>query len=281
MNDNNKIYGYIYCLENIKNNHKYIGQTTQTVEKRFIEHEKMSPYRDTAVYKAIKKYGIKNFICYQLDTAYSQEELDTKETYWIDHYNTYHGEGYNMTRGGQLEKQGLYNSDEKYVPSEYRCGKPFLVFDYHGNYIKTHTSQIMFASEIGCSRHYVNNSVNNTRKTVYGYILIFEDEFTEELLQQRLEEANKNYQPFAVFDSITHEFIGVWKDKIKCENDIGFHHDVIRIQLNKNKPFKPRGKYISKYICNCTDDELSIINDISNKHKIHNEILVYEQLRGN
>ena len=51
---------------------------------------------DTHFARAIRKYGKDNFIIEEIDSAFSQEELNQKEQYWIQYYNSIK-EGYNET----------------------------------------------------------------------------------------------------------------------------------------------------------------------------------------
>ena len=50
------------------------------------------------MYRSIRKYGIQNFSFEVLEECLSSE-LDTREIYWISHYNSFF-EGYNLTMGG-------------------------------------------------------------------------------------------------------------------------------------------------------------------------------------
>ncbi len=111
--------GYIYKITNKVNNKIYIGQTIKTVEKRFQQHKNNSnkPYFSQIVlYKAFNKYGIENFQCEMIEEV-SNENLDEREKYWIDYYDSYFN-GYNATLGGRATP--LYNWDvddiiEKYL----------------------------------------------------------------------------------------------------------------------------------------------------------------------
>lgn len=61
-------------------------------------------------HNAINKYGEDNFIFEQIDSAYTQEELDEKERYWIKYYNSNNKNyGYNLDSGG---RSGGDKSDE-------------------------------------------------------------------------------------------------------------------------------------------------------------------------
>lgn len=175
--------GIIYCIENTVNGHKYIGQTIRTLERRIGEH--FSSFdkeynKNRALYCAINKYGKENFISSKIDKAETQEELDTKETYWIKKENSFLGKGYNMTAGGQVEKYNHSNQEISDKLSETLGGKEFMIFDIEGNYIRSTTSQTLFCDEIGCCTASVNNCLKGKKTMLKGYFLIFTHEFSEE-----------------------------------------------------------------------------------------------------
>lgn len=108
----------IYKITNKINGKSYIGQSID-VERRFLHHKK---YRRTgeknkSLYRAIKKYGIENFSFEIIDIC-RKEELDKKETYYIEKYGTFKN-GYNMTKGGEsiLGYEFTKKSIEKRVQS--------------------------------------------------------------------------------------------------------------------------------------------------------------------
>lgn len=99
------MYGYIYKISTTKSNKVYIGQTTKTVQERFQGHIRAcsSQSRNTIhLYLAMRKYGIETFSVEQIDIANSQEELNEKERYWINYYDSIKN-GYNMIEGGNDE----------------------------------------------------------------------------------------------------------------------------------------------------------------------------------
>ena len=89
---------YIYKITNKINNKIYIGQTIKTINLRWQRHytDALSNRTNTKFAKAIRKYGKENFIVEQIDSAQTQEELNQKEQYWIQYYNSVE-EGYNET----------------------------------------------------------------------------------------------------------------------------------------------------------------------------------------
>lgn len=108
----------IYKITNKINNKSYIGQSID-IERRWKSH-KTEPFNpnstqyNTIFYKAIRKYGIKNFIFEILEEC-PQEQLNEREQYWIEYYATYtqqtNANGYNMTIGGQAPSF-LYNTED-------------------------------------------------------------------------------------------------------------------------------------------------------------------------
>lgn len=91
---------YIYCIENLINGKKYVGETTYTIQKRWQEHCRFSKREgsDRPLYRAIRKYGIENFIIYQLEECDAELRWE-REKFWIAKLNTFHL-GYNATLGG-------------------------------------------------------------------------------------------------------------------------------------------------------------------------------------
>jgi group I intron endonuclease len=111
----------------------YIGQTTQDLDKRIKNHLKESKNNIKRPFlMSLKKYGLDNFIFEVIDSASNLEELNEKEIFWINFYNSVSPNGYNLTGGGQGKKlistkelrlrisEGLKNSEKwnKIINSE-------------------------------------------------------------------------------------------------------------------------------------------------------------------
>lgn len=100
--------GYIYCWKCKSTGKKYIGQTTETIEQRWKRHtdnalkyfENYSKYSRSIFYKAIRKYGINDFV---LDwyLEFDNQYLDAYEIFYIQYFNTVTPNGYNIQYGGQ------------------------------------------------------------------------------------------------------------------------------------------------------------------------------------
>lgn len=82
----------IYKITNLVNGKSYIGQSIH-IERRWKEH--CLPSSDSAIAKAIQKYGKEQF-SFQIVEECSKEELNEKEEYYISYYNTVIPNGYNI-----------------------------------------------------------------------------------------------------------------------------------------------------------------------------------------
>lgn len=107
----NTLESGIYCIENTINNKKYIGQSIN-INQRWLKHisELNNGYHhNDYLQKSWNKYGEECFKFYILEYC-DKDELDEKETYYINHYNTTNRDyGYNLKSGGQFHN---YVSDE-------------------------------------------------------------------------------------------------------------------------------------------------------------------------
>ena len=111
--------GYIYKITNMINGKQYVGQTRNTIQERMRKHfDKAKNQNDlTGIDAAIKKYGKENFAVEELCSCLN-EDLDVQERYYIAKYNTFEGEGYNLTPGGN--SGSFLNLDENMVICKYK-----------------------------------------------------------------------------------------------------------------------------------------------------------------
>lgn len=186
------IYGYIYKITNLINNKIYIGQTVQTVEQRFRGHcnsakrLKQHPERykrPCEIHSAINKYGVENFIVEQIDTAESKYELNKKEIYWINYYDSTNV-GYNMTIGGDVnpmfQEKTKNAHDEKMRSSEVRqriseslsnYRKEFGFSDEHIKNIKT-TREKRKAERAALGLNFYNHPENFATRSRAVYCIL-------------------------------------------------------------------------------------------------------------
>lgn len=95
-------FGKIYLITNDINSKVYVGQTIQSLNKRFNGHccySKSDRSGNMYIKRAIHKYGRSKFHITLLEEC-PINLLNEREKYWISFYNSYN-EGYNLTKGGQ------------------------------------------------------------------------------------------------------------------------------------------------------------------------------------
>lgn len=96
----------IYKITNLINGKIYIGKSLN-IKARIQAHKsyyktnapsKNNKYWHNKLYTAMREFGIDNF-SFEVIEECKSEELDQKEIYWINYYDSYNN-GYNMTLGG-------------------------------------------------------------------------------------------------------------------------------------------------------------------------------------
>ena len=94
---------YIYLITNLINNKKYVGLTSdKNPINMWNSHRYNSVTPKTVIQKVLNKYGFDNFKFEVIDeSANTIDELNDLEKFYISLYDTYRGEGYNCTSGGE------------------------------------------------------------------------------------------------------------------------------------------------------------------------------------
>lgn len=121
-----KPYGIIYKITNKINGKVYIGQTTKSLEKRWVEHKYTNPTRKYLLHKSMDKHGRDNFEIQQLAEAFTSEELDFLEIKYIKEFNSISPNGYNLELGGNKYKKLSIEMKEKIRDSNsgFKCNQP-------------------------------------------------------------------------------------------------------------------------------------------------------------
>lgn len=96
---------FIYLIKNVINQKCYVGQTVQTLEKRWKRHCWQSTQQSSrmAISKALSVHGIESFELTLLQTCDDQQSLNAAEQAWIAKLNTLAPHGYNLTTGGNMK----------------------------------------------------------------------------------------------------------------------------------------------------------------------------------
>lgn len=200
----------IYKITNQLNGKCYIGQSIDIYD-RWTKH-RSRPFQvsdnsyDTCLYRAIRKYGLDNFI-FEVVEECSCEQLNEREIFYIDFYNSHYTKsGYNMTFGGEggirrdnkkicdmwdeghtiskiakelscsrntvksaLKQFGKYDTDEIKNRWSKQNGRSVSQYDENFNLLKTWASARQVEKEIGIDHSCIGDCCNYIAKQAGGF----------------------------------------------------------------------------------------------------------------
>jgi len=107
----------IYKITNLLNGLVYVGQSIN-IDKRWMNHKNNgfnpnSKDYNIPLYQDFRKYGLEHF-AFEVIEECLQEELNDKEQYWIEYYNSFFN-GYNESVGGTVHCRYSGISKEKII----------------------------------------------------------------------------------------------------------------------------------------------------------------------
>lgn len=184
-----KYFGIIYKIENTITHKVYIGQTThprgfngrylykgtgiERVYKDLKSKQARGARGNVYLLRSIEACGFDAFKVDEIfDTALTFEELNEKEAYYIDKFDSYKN-GYNMTSGG--DSVSGYSR-----PTGKDClnSKPVCQIDpFSGQLIKTWDSATEACEAIGVNSASVSNVCKGKIKTAGGFIWVLEKDY--------------------------------------------------------------------------------------------------------
>jgi group I intron endonuclease len=112
----------IYKVTNNTNGMIYIGQTSQTLEKRKNIHKYESKHSKRHFCRAINKYGMEGFTWEIIFNCFDKKEMDEMEKFFIANYKAYNYL-YNLTDGGDGAFGYNHTEENKNKLSKIMTGK--------------------------------------------------------------------------------------------------------------------------------------------------------------
>ena len=194
--DGKEYYGIIYKIQNKITNEIYIGQTThprgfngrydfkgsgiERVYKKLLGNEIREESHNQHLRRSIKKFGFDAFEVVEVfDTAETLEQLNEKETYYINLFDSYKN-GYNQSFGGD-SVSGYHRPSGKDCPNSKRVCQISL----NGKLIKIWDSATEASNELGVCLSSISNVCHGKKrngngdvaKTAGGFVWIFEKDY--------------------------------------------------------------------------------------------------------
>ena len=194
--DNKEYYGIIYKIQNKITNEIYIGQTThprgfngrydfkgngiERVYKKLLGNQERSERHNQHLRRSIKKFGFDAFEVVEIfDVAKTLEELNEKETYYINLFDSYQN-GYNQSFGGD-SASGYHRPSGKDCPNSKRVCQISL----NGKLIKIWDSATEASNELGVCLSSISNVCHGKKrnkngdvaKTAGGFVWVFEKDY--------------------------------------------------------------------------------------------------------
>jgi group I intron endonuclease len=105
----------VYLITNLINGKYYVGRTKRSLSDRWYQHIHCgSIENDYLLHRAIKKYGIENFVIEVIGIVSTIEEMIDLEQLWILFLRSYDRSiGYNMTYGGEGFGYGAFPEEQR------------------------------------------------------------------------------------------------------------------------------------------------------------------------
>lgn len=154
---------YIYKVIDKTNGKIYIGKTSNLKERKW-QHERCYEKEDCKFHRAIQKHGKENFEWEIIDETLGLENAYELEKKYIEEYNSYGKNGYNMTKGGA--GGSMWNA------------RPVVCLTLSGEFVKRYDS----AGETEKDGFYNSDVLLNCKGKLYTckkHMFMFEDDYLE------------------------------------------------------------------------------------------------------
>lgn len=195
-------YQGIYKITNKISNKSYIGQSIH-IFQRWREHS--TGRGNEELYEDLQKYGIQNFTFEILDICENQEQINEKESYWIEFYKS-NLNGYNKSAGGNAWPDKITESNKKEI----------FCYDLDGNFIKKYNSLSDAERELNINNSNISRAAKNQGRTLnyqwsYEYIekmpkykrKCFTGNINKGNTIKKVNQYDKNFNYIQTFNSIT------------------------------------------------------------------------------
>lgn len=194
--DGKKYYGIIYKIQNTITGKTYIGQTTnprgfngrydykgfgaERVYNYLLNKSAQKVDCNQHLLRSMQKYGFDAFIVDEVfDTADNKDELNEKERYYIDLFDSFKN-GYNRSIGGD-SVPGAEKPRSKDSPRS----KSVCQIGLDGKLIKVWDCISDAAKELNISDSHISQVCKNTRKFAGGFVWVYKEDYDPSVTYKR------------------------------------------------------------------------------------------------
>lgn len=221
----------IYCITNLVNNKKYIGQT-YNLNYRWRTHKndlKAKRHHNKHLQYAWDKYGEDNFKFNILEYC-SVDLLDERETYWIKFYDTVQ-KGYNLADGGLGCRGYKHTEDELHKMRQIQKPKAVLQLDKNLNVIAEYESSTHAMKVLDFPTRRVIECVCkriNHQKSYKGFIWVYKEEYDANIIPWEYYTKTFNYNAKKVNQyDLDMNFINTFESASMAGRVLNIHHSKI------------------------------------------------------
>jgi hypothetical protein len=241
-------------------NRVYVGQSLN-IERRFKHYKNLNGVKgQKKVYYSLKKYGYENHT-FEVIEECEIDELDFKEKYWIDFYNSCN-EGLNSTEGGNslgksnkgkkrsIETRNKISQTKQTNPRKitqeaimnHRNSSPFkkevFQYDTDGKFIAQYPSLNEAARQLGIRSDGISACLRGKQNTAYGFqwFYIFKDNTSPTKINQKPKnwKGNRNIELDKKIDKIIEMYLG-GENVTSISKKLGVHRDSIKQRIKEYK----------------------------------------------
>ena len=198
----------IYKIKNKINGKIYIGQSND-IKRRLKEHCCPEAYKRSRIPVdiAIHKYGKENFI-FEVVEECSLEQLNQREEFWIQYYDSYKM-GYNCSKGGGQQSIGSNNGRARLTEEDVvEIRKAYARHERQKEVYKKYKDKIKFSSFQGvwrgyCWKHIMPEVFTEENRNYYIYEYGTFKQMLEGMRYYHLPWYSKKYQRWMPAENIT------------------------------------------------------------------------------
>ena len=185
---------FIYIIENIRNNKKYVGKTKSLIERKRSHFNKLKSNKHVNIFlqSSFNKYGIDSFIFYEIESC-NDNIINEREIYWIEYFNTLNDNfGYNLTNGGNGGSPSEVIRKKQSEAHNIRKKKVYG-FDSDGIFIKEWESIKECSRELCASPSDIRRTISGKFRMCKGIILQSSEIYVyRETLSEKVSKRERN-----------------------------------------------------------------------------------------